>query len=208
MTIARSIGPGWNRRIGPEPEPTAMASEIQTRRAEIAAQERADNECRYRKLVFAYSARDLNDAEVIELAALAEKLKLPANAPDMHRRAIRDLKAWEKAAAESFDLAALEKKKMDAYTAAREALSEAVADYFRAAPSLAVIEDAHRKIFYSCPWLQGQYAPKLPDRNLNELLEQASSARNALDRGTEQGPTAERAIAALRSAHKILWPED
>jgi len=59
-----------------------ILSEIEQRRQAIAQEERAAHESRYRKLAFAYAERELDDAEIIEIADLAAKLGLPASAPD------------------------------------------------------------------------------------------------------------------------------
>jgi hypothetical protein len=208
-TVPSSVGPGWTRAPWQPDPPPVVLTEIEQRRQVLAERERVANEERYRVLVFQYSERDLNDDEIVEIAALAEKLGLPSNAPDANRAAIRRAgKLQQIIGAPDPNFDSMRGEKNQARAAAENALCESVTDWLKETYDFDEMENLILKLqSENYVRRRGLPRPALPDRHVDDLLRDASAAEVRLSVALERRPNAEKELAEVHRQNPILWPE-
>ena len=209
------IAPGVIRTMGGIETSVQPLSEIEQRRRAIAERERAEAEVNYRRLVFEHAARDLTDAEVVELAGLAERLGLADHAPDEHRETIRAAARIQKVVDEpdTADFAALEAAVNKTDAEYRHAVLESFLDKFRDLPTDQLAEELAemtgpnprpipRLKYYKPAWVES-------DQAVNSSREARAQAWSELTSARNRKPGAERNLLQVKQAreNRILWPD-
>jgi hypothetical protein len=214
LSDTRLMPKGNTRHVENFSPPVRQLTELEQRAAEIEARERAENEGRYRGLIFQYAERDLTDAEVVQLTSLANALGLPAS-PDEHREAIRAAARIQTIVdtPDTVDFAALEAAVNKTDAGYRHAVMESFLDKFRDLPTDQLAEELAemtgpnprpipRLKYYKPAWVES-------DQAVNSSCEARAQAWSELTSARNRKPNAERNLLQVKQApeNRILWPD-